>query len=246
MSAVEPGLGVFKAPKGSEQILMNRGRQLNARSVPPMPPSIAKLSKDTQVYIFNVGPWQHTQYMGSLGRKIVPACPEGQKHSKPLIIPGIVSELYPDSESSMKRIDSEGHDVAMQIIGVGAHMAPSNALTRYGVAVCRQWPPTKTEIDFAWKALVEGELEGLIQEANSAAARGPAAVEQTINERHYQAARLLKKSAADCPWMNRSVETRERVECKFCGEPMKTGIPRCPNCKEIVDQVLYDSLTAKK
>jgi len=184
--------------------------------------------------------------MGSLGRYVIPACKEGEKHSEPLVIPGIVEELYPDSERTMKRITADGYQTAMQIIGVGPHLMPQNALTRYGVAISKQWPPKKEEVAAAWKALEEGELSDLIREANSAAATGPKAMEETINGRHYLAARLLKKGVADCPWMSRATETRERVECKFCGEPMKTGIPRCPNCKEIVDQTLYDKLKDQK
>ncbi len=36
------------------------------------------------------------------------------------------------------------------------------------------------------------------------------------------------------------------VECRFCGEPMKPNLAKCPNCKEIVDQALYQKLTAQK
>jgi hypothetical protein len=239
-----------------------------------MLPDVENLSRQTQVYIFNVGPWQHTQHMGSLGRYIIEACPEGEKYSKPTIIPGIVSELYPESEVSMKRVDSDGFGVALSIVGIGSHMAPTNSLVRYGVAISRHWPPTKQQckdckrpphadpilkhdgsvicagntaeypIQAAWEALKSGELDALIREANAAAATGPQAVEQTIRERHFQAARLLKKSNADCPWLIRSVETAERKECWACGEPMKVGLPRCPNCKEIVDKALYEKLSA--
>ena len=169
-----------------------------------------------------------------------------QKYSDPLVIPGIVSELYPESEASMKRVDSDGYETALQILGIGAHMAPSNSLKHYGVSVSKQWPPTEAEIKEAWENLKSGELEALIREANSAAATGPQSMEQTINSRHFEAARLLKKSVADCPWLVRSTSVAERVECRFCGEPMKANLAKCPNCKEIVNQKLYDELTAKK
>lgn len=245
MSAVDSGLGVFISPKSSQADVLGRQRDLNTRFVPPELEAIQEISEARKVYIFNVGPWQHIQYMGSLGRKIVPACPEGQKYSEPLVIPGIVEELYPDTEKSMKRIHHDGLKFAEAIVGIGPHMLPGNSLTRVGVAICKQWPPKKEEIAAAWNALAEGELADLIREANSAAATGPKAMEETISPRHYMAARLLNKGVADCPWIGRATETRARVECKFCGEPMKTGIPRCPNCKEIVDQELYDKLSKK-
>lgn len=245
MSSPTFGAAAFEAPKSAAQALNQVHRTLNSRTIPPQLQAVTDLSERTKVFIFNVGPWSHTQFMGSLGRYIIPACPEGKKHSEPLTIPGIVEELYPESERSMKREMSDGYYVAEQIVGIGAFHLPQNSLTRYGVGICRQWPPKKEELDAAWEALKAGELNNLIVEANQAAATGPQAMEQTINERHYQAARLLKKSTADCPWLVRSVQTAERIECKFCGEPMKNNIPRCPNCKEIVNQELYDKLTKK-
>jgi len=236
----------FEAPRGAAPALAETHRRMNTRSVPPVLAAVEALSKQTQVYIFNVGPWQHIQHMGSLGRYIIPPCPEGKKYSDPLVIPGIVSELYPESEASMKRVDSDGYETALQILGIGAHMAPSNSLKRYGVSVSKQWPPTEAEIKEAWENLKSGELEALIREANSAAATGPQSMEQTINSRHFEAARLLKKSVGDCPWLVRSTSVAERVECKFCGEPMKANLAKCPNCKEIVNQKLYDELIAKK
>jgi len=244
----DQGLGTFVAPKGAAGAVIERQRTLNSRTIPPELPTVKELSEKTQVYIFNVGPWAHTQFMGSLGRFIIPACEEGKAYSKALIIPGIVSELYPETERSMKREMSDGYEVALQIIGVGAHMAPSNALTRYGVAVSRQWPPTKEEIATAFEALRKGELEALIREANTAMATGPQALEQVMgnSDRHYIAARLLKKTTAECPWLARTaVSNSQNIDCKFCGEPMKPNLAKCPNCKEIVNQALYEKLTAK-
>ena len=34
------------------------------------------------------------------------------------------------------------------------------------------------------------------------------------------------------------------VDCKFCGEPIKPNLAKCPNCKEIVNKELYEKLTA--
>jgi hypothetical protein len=244
MSASDTGLGTFVAPRSAAGAVAERAKSLNTRYVEPRMESIEKLSKETQVYIFNVGPWEHRQWMG-FGRFFVPACEEGKAHSDPLIIPGIFSHLYPNDEKSMRRIDEDGFHVAQQIVGIGAHLSPSNALTRYGVAICRQWPPTKKEVADAFEALRVGELNTLIAEANTAMAQGPTAVEQTIRERHYQAARLLKKTTAECPWLVRSAaNTSHNVDCKFCGEPIKPNLAKCPNCKEIVNKDLYEKLSA--
>jgi hypothetical protein len=206
--------------------------------------SVQKLSKETQVYIFNVGPWGHTQMTGA-GRFFIPACAPGKQYSEPVIIPGIFSHLYPQDEKSMRRIDEDGHAVALDIVGIGVGLAPANSLTRYGVAISRQWPPTKSEIATAWEALRVGELNTLIAEANSAQAQGEVAVNNTIRERHYEAARMLKKTVAECPWIGRATSnTSHNVDCSFCGEPIKPNLAKCPNCKEIVNKELYAKLTA--
>ena len=239
------GMGAFVAPRTAEATISGRQRELNSRYVPPVMDSVKKLSEDTQVYIFNVGPWSHQQYVGA-GHFFIPACEEGRQYSEPVIIPGIFSTLYPQDEKTMKRIDEDGYQVALDIVGVGPGLAPTNSLRRYGVDVCRQWPPTKSEVAKAFEALRVGELNSLIAEANSAMAQGPQAAEQTIRARHHQAAALLKKTTAECPWMARNAaNTSQNVDCKFCGEPMKQNLAKCPNCKEIVNAELYAKLTAK-
>jgi len=243
------GASAFNGTPGSAPILSNLNRKLNNRSIPPEMQAIKDLSDKTKLYIFNVGPWQHTQFMGSLGRKIIPACPEGKAYSDPLIVDGIVSELYPDSESSMKREMYEGEKVAHEILNEGPFHLKHNSLRQYGVSICHQWPPTKEEISAAWKSLAEGELEALIRQANSAYSAGPQEFERTIGngERYFLAAKLLKKTTAECPWMMRTINAgSSNVECRFCGEAMKPNLAKCPNCKEVVDQELYAKLTAKK
>jgi hypothetical protein len=244
MSASDQGMGAFVAPRSAAGMVSDRQKSLNTRYVPPVMESVQKLSQETQVYIFNVGPWEHKQQIPG-HRYTIPACKEGKAYSEPIIIPGIFSTLYPQDEKTMKRIDEDGYQVALDIIGIGPGLAPNNALTRYGVAVSRQWPPTKEEVSKAWEALRVGELNTLIAEANSAMAQGPQAAEQTIRERHMQAARLLKKTAAECPWMARAAaNTSNNIDCKFCGEPMKPNLAKCPNCKEIVNKELYEKLSA--
>lgn len=244
MSASDTGLGTFVAPRSAAGAVAERQKSLNTRYVPPQMESVERLSKETQVYIFNVGPWSHDQRTGA-GRFQIPACEEGKQYSEPVIIPGIFSHLYPQDEKSMRRIDEDGYAVALDVVGIGVGLAPTNALTRYGVAICRQWPPSKSEVAKAWEALRVGELNLLVTEANRAMAQGPAEVDKTIRERHYQAARMLKKTVAECPWLGQAVaNTSNNVDCKFCGEPIKPNLAKCPNCKEIVNKELYQKLTA--
>lgn len=256
--------------------------RLNQRTVPPVMPSVQKLSDQTKIYLFNVGPWLHRQDMGGVPGSpfFIPPCTEGQKVSKPLVIPGIVQNLYPESERSMKREMEDGFQVALSVVGIGPHMSPSNCLTRYGVFISRYANPDKmicphcryemvngkegwrhaqggggpedcsgkepvNQIEEAWDLLAKGELSTLVNEANSAYSHGPKLFEETVNARHYQAARLLKKSLAECQWMSRQTISLQGKECKFCGEPLRDGFPRCKACNEIVDRKLYEKLQAE-
>lgn len=238
------GLGVFAAPRGAERQVFDRQKALNYREVPPVLEIIEQLSKEKQVYIFNVGPWNHMQYVGA-GAFNIPACPEGKAYSEPVILPGIFGHLYPNDEKTMRRIDEDGWKVAQDILGIGPGLSPRNSLTRYGVSACKQWPPSKSEVAQAWEALRQGEFADIIKEANSAAAQGEKAMEQTINERHFQVARILKKTKAECPWTERATaNTSNNVDCKFCGDPIKPNLAKCPNCKEIINKELYEKLTA--
>lgn len=215
---------------------MNSGRRLA-----DIPDSIRELSEKTQVYIFNVGPWSHTQMMGSFGSVRIPACKEGEPISEPVVIPGIPTEQYPMNEAQMTAMMYDGWNHAHEIIGIGKHLSPNNALTQYGVGVSRQWPPTAEEMEAAHVALRK-RLEFLVNEANMAVAQGPKIAEETIRpDQHFIAARLLKKTSAECPWMDRSMKAAERIACPFCGEPVETGLPKCRNCHEIIDQAAYDA-----
>jgi hypothetical protein len=246
MSAADTGMGAFVSPRSAAGAVADRQKNLNTRYVPPQMESVAKLSEETQVYIFNVGPWAHNQFTGA-GRFHIPACEKGKQYSEPVIIPGIFSHLYPQDEKSMRRIDEEGYKVALDVVGIGVGLAPANSLTRYGVAISRQWPPTKSEVAQAFEALRVGELNTLIAEANSAQAQGEVAVNNTIRARHYEAAQILKKTTAECPWIGRATaNTSHNVDCKFCGEPMKPNLPVCPNCQRVVNKKLLAELEAKE
>jgi len=239
MAAAPEGIGGFY---GSPNQVSDVYRRLTHRKQAPILDSVRQLAEDEPVFIFNVSPWKYSRRMGNHGTFVIKGCLEGQEHSEPLRLPGIIFMPYPDSETTDKIIMESGKHLAGQIVGLGAHNLPANSLARCGVAICEQWPPTKDQIAAAKKALHEGELASLIREADSAIGQGPKAAEDTIRGRHHEAARILRLSAAEHPWIGRAMAATSREDCKFCGEPMRKGLARCPNCKEIVDQALYDKL----
>ena len=241
MAAADTGAGIggFHGVPGKVKEVYGK---LTNRTRDPIPEMVQKLADEKPVYLFSVSPWINKRRLGTIGLKIILPCLEGKEYGEALVIPGLVFQPYPQSETSDKIVTEEGLKIATEILGLGAHNSPSNSLVPRGVGICHQWPPTKQEIAAARKAFHEGELAKLIREADTATAQGPKASEDTIRARHHEAAAILKLSAADHPWMGRTQAAAEREECKFCGEPMRKGLPKCPNCKEVVNQAEYDKL----
>jgi hypothetical protein len=212
------------------------------RTIAKVPKAIMDLSERTQAYIFSVGPWSQMQHMGSLGRYFIPACKEGEKYSKPVIIPGLTIEHYPMKEGTLDLLMDEkstGMDTAMQILQVGKFQLPGNSLLKYGCTVSECWPPKQETIDKA-NALLDEHCDVLIEEADLAFAKGPQEWQATRSERHFWAARRRNKTAAECQWMGASAAANaSRQPCPFCGLPTDTKYPKCQHCKEIINQAAY-------
>lgn len=244
MAESQTQLGAFESTREGVAAVMAKQRELNGqnRTVQEIPEPILELSKKTEVYIFNVGPWPQHQLMGSLGSFYIPACPEGKPYSPALVIPGLVIEHYPLREGALDLLmnkNSDGWTTAQQIIGVGRHLMPANSLVKYGVFASRSNPPKAEDLSRAREALRQ-HCTDLVNEANAAMAQGPKAAEETIRpEQHFIAARLLKKTEAECPWLNRSVERAERKNCDICGAIYEVGRSVCPN-NHIVDKALFE------
>lgn len=233
--------GFLVTPEGARNI-QGMARKKNRRNDAHIPEALLETSRRTQVYIFNVGPWKHVQWGGSFGAFTIPACPEGKEYGEPLTIPGIPMEQYPRSENDMSLLMDDGFRFATDLIGIGRGQSPSNSLIQYGVFVSRTNPPSKEEIAAARQALFQ-RCEQYVAEANQAQAEGPKMAEQTITaDRHFVAARLLKKTEAEAPWLSRSIENKARVNCPFCDRPITASAPKCMHCGEIVNRKAYDAI----
>jgi len=229
------------APQIEQEINGHQQLMNNNRYAPPMLDSIKKVSEQSRVYIFNVGPWPQQRYLGSLGMKLIPACPEGKPYSEPLVVEGIVRELYPINEGEYKQILEDGVNVAQQILGVGPHLSPRNSFVPYGVFVSTTDPPNEADLKKARAALRDKFLE-LVTEADSAYSLGPKTAEDTIRpETHFVAARALGKTEVDCPWLRNAQVPAERAECPGCGTVYKIGIMKCRECGYILDKKKYEA-----
>lgn len=249
-----------------EAAIQRRQRAMNAsRYVPVMPEKFRKVSDATRVFIYNVGPWSHKREFGDAGSYSIPACPEGQPHSSPLVLNGEEEIPYPvnEVECVMKPKaglpgqltgSADGMLLAQQIIGVGQHIAPGSSLIPFGVFATRDVEWDKKSQSFvllddaalaAARIALNGKLTELVRLASEAYAKGPNAFAEIADpDYHFRAARLLKKTTAECPWLANTQAPGARANCSGCGAVYEVGVMKCRECGYILDKERFDA--AKK
>lgn len=73
---------------------------------------------------------------------------------------------------------------------------------------------------------------------------GPQKNPANINERHHLAAKWIGATAAQQPWMEQtSTAYGANIDCPICGKATSGAHPKCQNCGEIINRVLYESIT---
>lgn len=221
-----PFAGSHAAPE-VENAIAQHVRGMNAsRYIPETLEMYREASIRNRVYIFNVGPWAHVRELGSDGRFVIPACPAGAEYSEPIIINGAFEQPYPINEAECKMLVEKGTDVAFQILGEGPHVSPNSSFRPFGVFISSTEKPSKADLDAARAKLVQKYVE-LVAEASDAFAMGSDAARNTIRpDWHFVAARALKKTEAECPWLGNTQVPKERQNCPGCGEVYTVGILR--------------------
>lgn len=252
------GIGLSPAEM---QALQQRQAQLNRAKKPEyMPPAILKQSKESQLYIFNVGPKRLEGNGASYGSMQIPACPAGAEYSEPLAVAGLPHEYYNLEGNRLSAqfhgegdIEDPGWDFATQIIGgytnafgqfEGKMLNRSNSLERFGVGISRTWPPAKADVALARKKML-AEYSLLVQQAREAHAVGK--LSSVITDDHYIAAAAL----------GLTVETGERW-LEFSAPAKQETKELCPKCRKayeartvehecgfILDMVMYNKWVAE-
>lgn len=233
-----------------DDVLAHQRAMNSSRYVPTQSALVRKVSEENRVYLFNVGPWQHVRELGSAGKWIIPACPEGRRFSDPLVIDGLVSEPYPTNEFKMDLLplsgepgqlsgEGSGEQFAMQVLGEGPHISRASSFRPFGVFLSHSEAPAEADLLKAEQAL-NGKYLELVRMASDAYAMGPAKAAETIQpDYHFRAARALKKTAAECPWLANTAMPVEQRNCPNCGTQYSVGIAQCAMCKNILDEERY-------
>lgn len=221
-----------------------------SHNLPQIPAPMKAVMDHGRSYIFNVGPWQHSVSMGSMGAFIIPACPEGADVSPTLKfrgedgIPSIIPETVVDAVEGFSvtykwDFTTEGARVAKNVVGLTGFAHASADLTRLGVFLTLNTVPTEAEIAAAREKL-EATYDSRVREAdqkfevNGGQETGDNGVSYPgITKDHIQACNAL---GLDRPWARRNAKM---IPCLGCGQPVSPAAVRCPHsgCGAILDEV---------
>lgn len=242
-SGAIPNLSVT-ADQAAKAVALAQRRQRVQRRLPPVAPSIQAFSNEHQIYIFNVGPWDHHVMLGSWGVYYIPPCESGKAYAGGNPIPGIYHEPIPVNESNFQLEGIEGSYVADQILGVGKNLAWNKSLLQLGVFRSDSATPTRDEIAQA-KALLFEEYERLFDEAQTAFAQGPKEFKDLVGDgtKHKLAARELGR--ADVGWVQ-NANVGKKIPCMNCGTFVEPQVISCPQCTFILDVERYEKEIAPR
>lgn len=182
------------------------------------------------VYIFNIYQKAWDVPLGGLGVYHIPACPEGQEYSEPLVIKGMNRDEYDLGDSGrMSWNVLPGEQLAQTIVGISSGSPALSEFTSnrewWGVFMSYNAVPTQEELAEARKKLT-ALMTVFLERADKLAAQGKLG---DIQEMDRKAAQFLnqKRTWAQLP---------EKMDsCPGCGEPIKPGVIKCKECGAILD-----------
>lgn len=184
-----------------------------------------------KVYIYNLGPMQHTVEKGSAGTFILKACEPGEDYALAYTLPSIWRDTY-FVEQEMKTHSVSGEFMAQDIVHpITAHIGAGRTwwsmganLDDVGVFFTRNNPPSDQELAAA-RGKMEATYRRLLGMAASIEAAG----------RIDDITPLMRIAASyfgeDRPW---NKIYRKTAKCPGCGEATAEGIIRHP-CGYVFD-----------
>lgn len=226
------------------QIIAQEQRQLNTAVLPPTLKRIREMQQKEVFSICNVGPWPYKLERAAMHVFIPGYDPKIHKkgYASSAPIPCIVREAKltgggGETPLEYSYIEDDGHDVALDMIGVGFGLPQRNSLIQYGVFVPAGFEPTETEVAAARQQLV-GYQDRLIAEARQAFDKSREELanllQADVEGRHLWAARAR---GVDEAWVHHQ-HTQESVRCDSCGKYNPPDIAKCA-CGRIINFDVY-------
>lgn len=182
-------------------------------------------------YIFNIYQKAWDVPLGGLGTFRIPACPEGEPYSKPLVVKGMNRDEYDlgDGQGHMSWNAIPGDQLAKAIVGLDSGSPALGTFTTnrewWGVFLSETPVPTEAQLTEARKKLV-ALMTMYLEQGDNLAAQGKVA---DIGANERKAAQFLNQKRA---W----AQLPEKMDsCPGCGEPIKPGVIKCKECGAILD-----------
>jgi len=184
--------------------------------------------KTAPLYIFNISDQELVWREPGFPRFVVPACEKGQPYSKPLVLPGIISEEYLD-DASTEFNHYNAVEIAYAILKIGPGMKHTLDMTNKGYFMSETNPPPAPRLAEA-QAKYNIFCDQLIKEADAIMAQGESKGPngQMLNESHYRALAYRKQQR---DWGRGTVEM---VDCPGCQQPVPKGA-KVHSCGAVLD-----------
>ncbi len=230
IDATPPMSGVF--PAADLPKVMEAHKRIQSKKMGFVPSAIQKESDRGKLYLFSVSPRAIQCKGASYGPFHIPACKPGQEYSEPCVVPGLPLEQYNFHGNVMTPLfhgedsgeENPGFDFACQLLrgwtdenGTwhGRHLLPGDSLEHQGAFISATPIPSREAIEAA-RQKRRKRLAEMVAEANQAYSVGR--TKEIITPKHYEAAKELGKTAAECGWL------------QFTGSAPATEEQNCPNC----------------
>jgi hypothetical protein len=219
-------------------------KQRTQRRLPELPPSMKKFAEDTQVHVYNVGPWDHWVPLGSWGMFYIPKCEIGEQFAAMKPIPGVFTEPIIRDEHNFELAQIEGRYVAEQVVGIGKGLAWDESRQRLGVfigaAVGPKAEPTREEVAEA-RGLLHQTYNELFEEAEAAYA-SPIERINVIGSNHRIAAKALNRTYVK--WMQ-DTSRPQMKNCPNCGTASEGSVVSCPQCTYVFDPEAFREMQSR-
>ena len=219
----------------------------NKLNIPPEL-DINKHFKKQRVRIFNVGPFPHTIPLGSPGIFYIPACPDDAPYIESLTkLYELEEEFYParDKREPMKRLQSEGRKMAIDILGEGRNQDKRYSRRRVGIFIAEGDEPTTKETEDA-KAELKRYCSAQVAIMDQVWDRDrKLAYDMYRSETFGACARVLGLTGKDKPWLAQG-QASTNVDCLACFGSVNPAAAVCVHCGEVVNEEAYVKLRMRR
>ena len=243
------------AEKGINQILGNN-RNPRMRRLSPVLQKLVRAG-GLLVYVYNVSEvFDHKRPVQGRGQAYIPRRKAGEAVSEALVIPAFLVRDFDRGNRTREQFVEEGEDIAMDILGCNPNypILDVNNLTlkgcfyTIGKQIEELTEKKRSELIDTANLKHEDHFRRKVLEADQYHSSNHG---HWITEMYRLCALHLQERFPREDWTRDWVAKRGRStvdtdDCAFCGYTNRSGVVKCQNCKEILNQEAYDKLVASR